>query len=58
MISGILLLITIISLSVVEMSYGVDFSGGRTFVVRFDQPVTADQVRSALGDVFGTPVKR
>mgnify|MGYP002542140625 FL=1 len=52
-ISGILLLITIISLSVRGMSYGVDFSGGRTFVVRFDQPVTADQVRSALGDVFG-----
>lgn len=52
-ISGILLLITIVSLGVRGMSYGVDFSGGRAFVVRFDQPVTADQVRSALGDVFG-----
>lgn len=52
-ISGILLLVTLISLGVRGMSYGVDFSGGRAFVVRFDQPVTADQVRSALGDVFG-----
>ena len=34
------------------MSYGVDFSGGRAFVVRFDQPVTANEVREALGDVF------
>ncbi|MBQ6072865.1 MAG: protein translocase subunit SecDF [Bacteroidales bacterium] len=33
-------------------SLGVDFSGGRTYTVRFDQPVTSEQVRSALLDEF------
>ncbi|MBR0500840.1 MAG: protein translocase subunit SecDF [Bacteroidales bacterium] len=33
-------------------SLGVDFSGGRTYTVRFDQPVTPEQVRSALLDEF------
>ncbi len=46
-----MLLITLVSLGVRGMSYGVDFSGGRAFVVRFDQPVTANEVREALGDV-------
>ena len=34
-------------------SLGVDFSGGRTYTVRFDQQVTPEQVRSALLDEFG-----
>ena len=34
------------------MSYGVDFSGGRAFVVRFDHTVTANEVREALSAVF------
>jgi len=33
-------------------SYGVDFTGGRTFVVRFDQAVTAEDVRSAVEASF------
>ena len=33
-------------------SLGVDFSGGRTYTVRFDQPVTPEQVRAALLDEF------
>ncbi len=51
-VSGTLLLITFISLGVRGMSYGVDFSGGRAYVIRFDQPVTATQVREALEPVF------
>ena len=34
------------------LNRGVDFSGGRTFVVRFDKEVTADEVRSNLVEVF------
>ncbi len=34
-------------------SLGVDFSGGRTYTVRFDQQVTPEQVRAALLDEFG-----
>jgi SecD/SecF fusion protein len=32
---------------------GIDFTGGRTYVVRFDQPVNAVEVRSALDQEFG-----
>ena len=32
---------------------GIDFTGGRTYVVRFDQPVNAVDVRSALDQEFG-----
>ena len=38
-------------------SYGVDFTGGRTYVVRFDQEVTVENVRTALLDEFGEAVE-
>jgi SecD/SecF fusion protein len=37
--------------------YGVDFSGGRSYVVRFDQATTANEIREALtAPLEGTPV--
>jgi SecD/SecF fusion protein len=45
--SGIVILISIVSIFTKGFSYGVDFTGGRTYVVRFDQPVTAEAVRDA-----------
>jgi len=51
-VSLVLIVASVISLSTRGLNYGVDFSGGRTFVVRFDQPVTADQVREGLQVVF------
>ena len=47
-----LVVATVISLATRGLSYGVDFSGGRAFVVRFDRPVTANEVREALQPVF------
>ena len=35
------------------LSRGIDFTGGRTYVVRFDQSVNAVDVRSALDQQFG-----
>ena len=52
MVSLVLVVLSIVSLSTRGLNYGVDFSGGRTFVVRFDQPVTADEVREGLQVVF------
>ena len=52
-VSGALCLIALISCFTKGFSYGVDFSGGRTYVVRFDQPVTPEQVRAATFDAFG-----
>ena len=34
-------------------SYGVDFTGGRTYVLRFDKLVTAEEVRKATMEEFG-----
>ena len=52
MISGALIVIAIASLAIKDFTYGVDFQGGRTYVVRFDQPQTAESVRSAVEAVF------
>ena len=51
-ISGALILIALLSIFIKGFTYGVDFTGGRTYVVRFDQPVTAEDVRSATESVF------
>ena len=51
-ISGALILIAIGSICIKGFTYGVDFTGGRTYVVRFDQPVTAEEVRASVNDVF------
>ena len=51
-ISGALIVIALLSIFVKGFTYGVDFTGGRTYVVRFDQPVTAEDVRSATESVF------
>ena len=50
--SGIVILAGVISLAFHGMNYGVEFTGGRTFVVRFDQNVSAEQVRGALENAF------
>ena len=46
-VSGALILISVVSIFTKGFTYGVDFTGGRTYVVRFDQPVTAEDVRAA-----------
>lgn len=56
-ISGILILIAILSISIKGFTYGVDFTGGRTYVVRFDQPVTAEQIREAVTAEFDGAVE-
>ena len=52
-ISGSLVIIGIVSLFVRGLSYGIDFKGGRTYVVRFDQDVRTDNIRMALGKEYG-----
>ena len=47
-ISGLLVILGIASLSTRGLNQGVDFVGGRTYVVRFDQDVVTQDVRSSL----------
>lgn len=41
------------SLFVRGLSLGIDFTGGRTFVVRFDEPIKTADVANSLKEVFG-----
>lgn len=52
-ISAILVTVSIASISFKGFTYGVDFTGGRTYVLRFDKDVTAEQIRSATNAEFG-----
>ena len=51
-ISGIVIVVSLVSIFTKGFTYGVDFTGGRTYVVRFDKPVLAEDVRAAVNDVF------
>jgi len=50
--SGILMTISIIGLATRGLNLGVDFSGGRTFIVRFDQPVNTQDLVKTIGTAF------
>ena len=52
MVSGALIVISIASIAFKGFSYGVDFTGGRTYVVRFDKSVTAEDVRASVEATF------
>jgi SecD/SecF fusion protein len=53
---GISIFVTVVgiaSLFIRGLNPGIDFTGGRTYVVRFDQPVKTAEVASNLEKVFG-----
>lgn len=49
-ISGLLLVASIVSLSVNKLNFGLDFTGGTLIEVGFQQPADLNQVRSILDD--------
>jgi SecD/SecF fusion protein len=53
LLSAIVIIIGLGSLVVRGLSYGVDFSGGRSYVVRFDQNINTVDLRAALIDELG-----
>ncbi|MCC7317763.1 MAG: protein translocase subunit SecD, partial [Bacteroidales bacterium] len=50
--SIVMILISLGSLTFRGLNYGVDFTGGRTYLVRFDKDVTVKEVRDALDTQF------
>ncbi len=50
--SGLFILAGLISMFTKGFSLGIDFKGGRTYVVRFEKPVDAQQVRDALDKTY------
>lgn len=51
-ISGVVILLGVVSLFTRGLNQGVDFKGGRTYVVRFDENVTTKNVAQSLQDVY------
>ena len=54
-ISIVFILIGIGSLAIRGLNPGIDFSGGRTYVIRFDDQISTADVASNLSGVFGQP---
>ena len=50
-IAGVFVVISIGSLAVRGLNLGIDFKGGRNYVVRFDKDVTVNEVRNALANI-------
>jgi len=53
-ISGIVIIVGVTSLITNGLNYGVDFIGGRNYVVKFDKPTNATDVAETLKDAFGS----
>ncbi len=49
---GILLAVSVVSLCTRGMNQGIDFSGGRNYVVAFQQDVNTEDIKKQLTDVF------
>ncbi|MAN28104.1 MULTISPECIES: protein translocase subunit SecDF [Mesonia] len=53
-VSGIAIVASLISLATVGLNQGVDFLGGRTYTVRFDQAVNPTEIEADLIETFGS----
>ena len=51
------IVISIISLFTLGLSSGIDFTGGRNYIVKFDQPVKVSEVQNALVPFFDESVR-
>lgn len=53
-ISAILTVVCIASIAINGFKYGIDFTGGRNYVVRFDKDVNAENIEQNLIKIFAT----
>jgi SecD/SecF fusion protein len=52
-VSGVILLAGVISLFIRGLNPGIDFTGGRSYVIKFDNPVRTEDIASKLNASFG-----
>jgi len=52
-VSAVIIMAGICSLVIKGLNYGIDFTGGRTYIVRFDKDVKVADVRQGLAIEFG-----
>ena len=53
-VSGIITVICLVSLITKGLDKGIDFVGGRTYTVTFDQPVQVEEIAASLATVYGS----
>ena len=53
-ISSVMIVASLLSLTFQGLNQGVDFVGGRSYTVRFDQVVNPTEIKSTLDPVFGS----
>lgn len=51
-VSGTVIVLSLISFGVRGLNLGTEFTGGRAYTIRFDKPVQAEDVRAALDGAF------
>ncbi len=54
-ISSIIVIAGIVSLLTRGLNQGIDFTGGRTYVVKFEESVNTEDIQNSLEGVFGAP---
>ncbi|MCB0509906.1 MAG: protein translocase subunit SecD, partial [Bacteroidetes bacterium] len=54
-VSAVIIVLGIASMATKGFELGVDFRGGRSYVVAFDQEISTDAIRNDLATTFGTP---
>lgn len=55
-VSGLVIIAGLVSIGIKGLNYGVDFKGGRTYIVQFDRTLPAEDIRKALTVSFdGAP---
>ena len=52
-VSGVLIAASIVAIISKGLQYGIDFKGGKEFVLAFQNPVEVEQIRSSLTTAFG-----
>lgn len=55
-VSGLIIVAGIVSLSTRGLNQGVDFVGGRSYQIQFDQKVAPADIQSSLGEIFNSAV--
>lgn len=54
---AIFVVVSIISFFTLKLNTGIDFTGGRNYIIRFDQPVKTGEIQNALTPYFGESVR-
>ncbi len=54
---GIFIVVSILSFFTLKLNTGIDFTGGRNYIVRFDNPVKTGDIQNALVPNFGESVR-